>query len=171
MSKFNHDCLFLIFEKIKDEVKTLHSCLLVNRLWCEAVVPILWRNPWKYCQNSVNYNSLYSTIISLLPSESKELLINNNIDLFPNKFPKPLINYARFIKSLNTYEIHYMIRWLILIDPRLKDYKLFLEQETWKMIMSQSQRLNHLSLNSGDDINKFYDFTGSKDSLSKLVTL
>ena len=42
------DCLNEIFENLEDDKVTLHSCLLVNRLWCEVSVRILWRNIWNY---------------------------------------------------------------------------------------------------------------------------
>ena len=41
------DCLYEIFEYLEDDKVTLHSCLLVNRLWCEIAVRILWRNIWR----------------------------------------------------------------------------------------------------------------------------
>uniref|UniRef100_U9SJ23 Uncharacterized protein n=1 Tax=Rhizophagus irregularis (strain DAOM 181602 / DAOM 197198 / MUCL 43194) TaxID=747089 RepID=U9SJ23_RHIID len=43
MSKLNKDILFLIFEELKDDSKSLFSCLMTNRLWCEIVIPILWK--------------------------------------------------------------------------------------------------------------------------------
>ncbi|PKC03832.1 hypothetical protein RhiirA5_423153 [Rhizophagus irregularis] len=55
MSKFNKDILFLIFEKLQNNSKNskfLFSCLMVNRIWCETMIPILWKNPWCY---SINY--------------------------------------------------------------------------------------------------------------------
>ncbi|CAG8694481.1 14391_t:CDS:1, partial [Rhizophagus irregularis] len=45
MAKLNKDILFLIFEELQVDSKTLFSCLMVNKIWCETVTPILWRNP------------------------------------------------------------------------------------------------------------------------------
>jgi hypothetical protein len=44
MSKLNRDVLYLIFEELKNDKKTFHSCLLVNRTWCEMIIPILWKD-------------------------------------------------------------------------------------------------------------------------------
>ena len=44
----NRDVLYLIFEELQDDKQTLHSCIFVNKLWCEIIVPILWKDPWKY---------------------------------------------------------------------------------------------------------------------------
>ena len=38
------DCLNEIFEYLENDKITLHSCLLVNRLYCEIAGKILWRN-------------------------------------------------------------------------------------------------------------------------------
>jgi len=57
MSKLNKDVLYIIFEELYFDInhksltktkKSLHSCLLINKLWCEIAVLILWRNPWKF---------------------------------------------------------------------------------------------------------------------------
>src|SRR5438046_1302425 len=47
MSKLYGDVLYLILQELQDDKITLHSCLLVNKTWCEMVIPILWKNPWK----------------------------------------------------------------------------------------------------------------------------
>src|SRR5436190_1865913 len=57
MSKLNKDILFLIFEELQDDSKSLFSCLMVNRLWCETVIPVLWRNHWNY--NISYYNNKF----------------------------------------------------------------------------------------------------------------
>jgi len=61
------DCLNEIFEYLKDKMD-LRSCLLVNRLWCEVSVRILWTT----IQN-------YNTLIACLPNESKQVLHKNEI--------------------------------------------------------------------------------------------
>ena len=45
------DCLNDIFEYLEKDKFSLHSCLLVNRLWCEVAVRILWNNPWNFKYN------------------------------------------------------------------------------------------------------------------------
>src|SRR5947207_265809 len=69
MSQLPADCLNEIFEYLEEDVVTLRSCLLVNRLWCEVSVGFLWRN-------IRNYN----TLIACLPNESKEILYKGGIN-------------------------------------------------------------------------------------------
>ena len=80
------DCLNEIFEYLEEDKTALHSCLLVNRLWCEMAVRILWRNVWNCKYDDDGGCGIYltrvslaiiSTLITCLPNESKELLYNN----------------------------------------------------------------------------------------------
>ena len=48
MSQLPTDCLNEIFEYLEDDKVTLHSCLLVSRLWCKIIVKILWKFVWNY---------------------------------------------------------------------------------------------------------------------------
>src|ERR1044071_1109374 len=83
------DCLNEIFEYLENDKVTLRSCLLVNHLWCEVSVGILWRS---IC----NYN----TLISCLPNESKEILYKNKIITSITASKPPLFNYVAFIRNL-----------------------------------------------------------------------
>ena len=40
MSKLNKDVLFLIFKELQDDKNSIHSCLLVNKTWCEIIIPM-----------------------------------------------------------------------------------------------------------------------------------
>src|SRR5688572_16610349 len=83
MSKLNKDILFLLFEELQSDSKSLFSCLLVNRLWCETVIPILWRNPWNpwnpWYYGYKKKRSLYHVITFSLSNDIKEFLTNQGI--------------------------------------------------------------------------------------------
>src|SRR5687767_15029724 len=91
------DCLIDIFECLED--LDLRSCLLVNRLWCESSVQILWKN----IQN-------YNTLIACLPNISKEILNQNEIIISTPTSKPPLFNYVTFIKTLSIREIYKKVR-------------------------------------------------------------
>src|SRR3954451_16549684 len=105
------DCLNEIFENLEDDKTTLHSCLLVNRLWCRVSVRILWRNIWSfkyYVPNSRRLkvaSAILSTLIACLPDESKEFLHNNGIFISTPTLSPLLFNYASFCKVLSINEI------------------------------------------------------------------
>src|SRR5438270_11914483 len=93
MPKLLADCLYEIFEYLEDDKATLRSCLLVNRLWCEVSVRILWRS-------IRNYN----TLIACLPNESKEILSKNGIVI--SALTAPTFNYPSFCKVLSVLEVN-----------------------------------------------------------------
>jgi hypothetical protein len=80
-SQLHADCLNEVFEYLEDDKITLLSCLLVNHLWCEIAVRILWRNIWN-CRNNVSFcypyqkhgpSAVVKTLVGCLPDESKDL--------------------------------------------------------------------------------------------------
>src|SRR5437763_16016309 len=112
MSKLPADCLNEIFEYLDEDKISLRSCLLVNHLWCEISVRILWRS----IRN-------YSTLISCLPNESKEILYKNGITT-SILTPKPqMFNYASFCKNLSIDIVGYRIGKLLgtILDQNLID--------------------------------------------------
>src|SRR6266540_1333231 len=120
------DCLNELFELLREEEVTLRSCLLVNRLWCEVSVRILWTR----IQN-------YNTLIACLPNESKEILYKNQIIISTPTSKPPLFNYVEFIKSLSINEIvenHLQP----MTSQKLDDNKMMvIIRELFKMFMNQ----------------------------------
>jgi hypothetical protein len=108
MTKLNRDVLYLIFEELQDDKKTLYSCLLVNKIYCEIIIPILWKNPW-YRLKPINEKTLLNVIISHLSDESKSKLINQGINFLSTLHQRPLFDYISFCKHLNLNEIFRII--------------------------------------------------------------
>src|SRR5437868_5203813 len=115
MSQLFEDCFNEIFEYLEEDKVTLRSCLLVNRLWCEVSVRILWKS-------IRNYN----TLIACIPNESKEILYQNGIITSVSAASNPpTFDYASFCKDLSLVklilklndflEINNLIRHKILI--------------------------------------------------------
>src|SRR6185437_17108313 len=101
MSKLNKDTLFLIFEELQDDSKSLFSCLMVNRLWCVTVIPILWRNPWQYGINYSNKSYLFAMIAFYLPNDIKEFLTGQGCQLPLISYQSLLFDYLSFCRSIN----------------------------------------------------------------------
>src|SRR3954447_3017209 len=95
MSQLPADCLNEIFEYLEEDKATLRSCLLVNRLWCEVSVRILWRS-------IRNYN----TLISCLPNDSTEIFSKNGIIISTLTSRPPMFNYASFCKVLSISQVN-----------------------------------------------------------------
>src|ERR1051325_2844915 len=84
------DCLGEIFGYLERDKITLHSCLLVSRLWCEISVRILWRDVWNFKHTKHASTQIISTLIACLPGESRDLLCKNGI-FIATPTPKPLL--------------------------------------------------------------------------------
>src|ERR1043165_1297995 len=131
MVKLNMDCLVLIF-KLMDK-NSLHSCLLVNKEWCNIVVPILWKSHSWYESNSESEKKLFNLILSCLPSPSKQLLSDNDIKLPSTILLKdPLFNYISFCQFPQAEIINGIIEMVLEERFNPKNPKQFLlEQEIY----------------------------------------
>src|SRR6266536_4299963 len=100
-----------IIQYFHHDYKTLHSCILVNRLWCGLAIPLLWEDPFsiKFPKNH-HFIEIY---LCHLNDDDKTKLNEYGIDnnLFPSN---TLFNYPSFIKRLNTCKIgNYIEKWAI----------------------------------------------------------
>ena len=174
MSLLYYDCLNKILEYLEDYKVTLFSCLLVNRLWCEVAVRILWRNGLRYNATT------YITLIACLPNESKEILCNNRIIIpIPTSKP-PMFNYAAFCKKLSLCRvdsrIDYLLRDKIFISLyNLNDNICIVKQEIFKMFMKQISSLKYLDISiiyPAEGIENIYTiYPGAKNFFENLSEL
>jgi hypothetical protein len=129
MSKLNLDVIFLIIKNLSDDTKSLLSCLLVNRIWCEVTVPFLWKSPFynmatnkliakSWCGTPRNNNyianlyakkKLLNVILLHLSEESREHLKNQKVNFFVKTHQQPLFDYISFWKRLNLSHFENMI--------------------------------------------------------------
>src|SRR6266496_1240295 len=103
---FSGDLPELIYEIINyfhNDFSTLHSCILVNRLWCRLAIPLLWEDPFSI-PTTKNYNFIEIYLQNLNDDDFKTKLneYQSNNDLLPSN---TLFNYPKFIKYLNTYNV------------------------------------------------------------------
>ncbi|GET62460.1 uncharacterized protein OCT59_019166 [Rhizophagus irregularis] len=103
-SKIFSDLPELTYEVIKyfkNDFSTLHSCILVNRLWCRLAIPLLWENPFSIPTGNYNFIGIYlHNLNGDLKAQLNEYKIDGN--LFPSN---TLFNYPIFLKYLYTWKI------------------------------------------------------------------
>ncbi|RGB27947.1 hypothetical protein C1646_768460 [Rhizophagus diaphanus] len=98
------DCLYEIFTLLKDDTKSLHSCILVNRLWCETAMPYLWSKPFR--QSTPPPASLINNFIACLSDDERAELIQAGIRI-PNVFKRPpTFNYASFLPHVSLESLY-----------------------------------------------------------------
>jgi hypothetical protein len=157
MEKLNIDCLILIFDELRADNKSLYSCLLVNKEWCHLVVPILWGKYHNYKKLKEKY---YNIILSYLPTTSKKLLSDNDIKLPLTILSKsPMFNYASLYKSLRAYNINKIINFIFKVE-NLKEFNYLskrnlLEQEVYKLIISQCKNIKELMWETSQPLPSF----------------
>src|SRR6266542_543601 len=102
----NRDILYLTLKELQNDKKALFSCLTVNKTWCEIIIPILWRDPWKYLKEK---KLLLNVIISHLSDESRNNLKSQGVNFPIYPYQRPLFNYISFCKHLNLNILNEMI--------------------------------------------------------------
>jgi hypothetical protein len=100
---FSGDLPELTYDIIKyfqNDFSTLHSFILVNRLWCRLAIPLLWENPFSIPTKNYNFIKIYlHSLNGDLRTKLNEYKINYNS--LPSN---TLFNYTKFLKYLNTWE-------------------------------------------------------------------
>src|SRR4051794_32680049 len=103
------DCLFDIFEYLRNDFRSLNSCVRVNRIWNTCVTPILWCNPWviegantreKKENGQKRQIKLIDIYISALPRQSKSFLQQSKL-ILPTLSQPLIYNYVSFMRTLN----------------------------------------------------------------------
>src|SRR6266542_1677073 len=164
MSKLDKDILFLLFEELQDDSKSLFSCLLVNRLWCETVIPILWKDPWCY-EDVINYQekrSLYYIITFSLSDDIKEFLKSQGIQI---SHQSPLFDYLSFCKSINVN----VIKNIISIGSSSTYNQFLLQQEIYSLFMRKFPEIKYSDMRTIE--HQIFYFSEAKTSLESLVEL
>jgi hypothetical protein len=162
MSKLIGDVLYLVFEDLQDDRKTLYSCLLVNKTWSENVIPILWRNPWKCLTNESKYFSFFRIIISHLSDEMK-----NNLKVVNLPTQKLLFNYISFCKHLDLSAI------TKIIDSNRSKYEInipTIKSEIFNLFINENTKFTHLYLPQYFD-HQIHLIPGAKHCFSEIVFL
>ncbi|PKC66875.1 hypothetical protein RhiirA1_511084 [Rhizophagus irregularis] len=146
MEKLSIEGLTYIFNELRTDNKSLYSCLLINKEWCRLVVPILWeRYPYSNCEES--QKKYCNTILSCLPTSSKQLLIDNYISLPSTILSEPLtFNYVSFCKFLSDDIIDKIVNFVFegqaLNVNFSKNY--LLSQEIYKLFIRQCEGIKRL---------------------------
>jgi hypothetical protein len=142
MSELNKDILYLIFEELQDDSKSLFSCLMVNRLWCETMIPILWSNPWCYDIDYSNKDYLFIIIVSYLSNDIKEFLTRQGIQLPSVSCKFLLFDYLSFCRSINVNTMSAITS----IGSPLAYNQFLLQQEFYGLFMKKFSELKYLDM-------------------------
>uniref|UniRef100_U9U7V5 F-box domain-containing protein n=1 Tax=Rhizophagus irregularis (strain DAOM 181602 / DAOM 197198 / MUCL 43194) TaxID=747089 RepID=U9U7V5_RHIID len=139
---------------------------MVNRLWCETVVPILWRNPWNY--NEINYcnkSYLFVIIACYLFDEIKEFITNQSIQL-PLAFHQSfLFDYLSFCRSIKVFTINNIIS----IGSSLANNQFYMQQNFYYFFMKKCSELKYFDMRLIK--HQIFDFPEAKARFESLCEL
>jgi hypothetical protein len=99
-----------VIQYFRYDYKTLHSCILVNRLWCRLTVPLLWEDPF-----SIKFPKNYRFIEIYLNNLNEDYKAKLNEYVIHNLFPSnyTLFNYPSFIQHFDTDKVRNSIeKWI-----------------------------------------------------------
>ncbi|CAG8644640.1 10978_t:CDS:2 [Gigaspora margarita] len=94
---FPTECLLKVFHYLENDIVSLHSCLLVNRLWCKVAVHFLWAEPFAHDPISI---SIVTVLLSCLEN-SKKLKLETILQRVPEIQSKPIFQYDKLIKQIS----------------------------------------------------------------------
>ncbi|PKY24184.1 hypothetical protein RhiirB3_438649 [Rhizophagus irregularis] len=151
-----------IIQYFRNDLSTLYSCILVNRLWCRLAIPLLWENPF-----SSKYHENYRYIeVYLYSLNDKRQLNEYGINLPSN----PLFNYPSFIQHLDTNSINEcIIRWLRIkiksYDIYYTDKLYFIPKSLIKLFSEKEAKLRTLNFTYQHDYDNYTDIIISELAL------
>ncbi|GBC31830.1 uncharacterized protein OCT59_012973 [Rhizophagus irregularis] len=166
MFKLSKDILFLIFKELQDDSKSLFSCLMVNRLWCETAVPVLWRDPWSY--NGIIYGNksyLFIIITSYFSYNIKKFITEERIQLSSILVKPTLFDYLSFCRSISVN----IINSIISVGSTLAYNQFIIQQEFYYFFMKKCPELKHLDMKSIK--HQIFYFPEAKTCLESLCEL
>ncbi|CAJ0888285.1 17574_t:CDS:2 [Entrophospora sp. SA101] len=188
--KLTGDCLRIVLKELEEDKDTLYSCLLVNKLWCELTVEVLWSQPFRITRSSpssklieIYMRFLSAEQIQKIKQETGTLLINeeeynDDYDYFGATVFLPMFDYPIFLKNLSYLDLYISVsKWFNLYDKWCEVYRervAILSRVLLEMFMLKSNSLVKLSIETGDmfmvknnHLNVF-GLPGSDECLAKL---
>ncbi|CAG8654966.1 2853_t:CDS:2, partial [Paraglomus occultum] len=103
------DILYYIFSMmVEKNLKTLNTCILVNKSWCEHALPIFWREPFRGGEPICV--SVVDNYIGCLSDEEREVLEECGIRLRTYKGRSSCINYAQYLRYLSMADLYTVVR-------------------------------------------------------------
>src|SRR5947209_6160363 len=91
------ECLDEILENIHtDDIRSLFSCLLVNRHWCRLVIPFLYKSPLPNLTTKTSQTYFINTLVKCMSQGERRSLYRSQIPVAFSK-SRPLFTYPIFM--------------------------------------------------------------------------
>ncbi|GBC03965.1 hypothetical protein RclHR1_05420009 [Rhizophagus clarus] len=172
MLELNKDVIFLILEELKDDQKSLYSCLLINKTWCETTVPILWKISGLHYPNDSNTKiKLLNVILLHLSEESRNTLKVQGIEfLITKKYQRPTFNYISYWRYLNLYLLEEMLNVFVSLKTIERSQLSIVREEILKLFINKNTKFIDLYIPQRFDY-QIYLISGAEHCFSELDSL
>ena len=109
-----YEILQEIFKHFINDIIFLHSCLLVNKDWCNNAVIILWKRPFHLLIKSHKIISTYLSCFAYLDREERLQLEIPDYSIFGLPLNPPTYNYTSLLRNLSYLPFIFSIQeWCI----------------------------------------------------------
>ncbi|CAG8502091.1 8505_t:CDS:1 [Funneliformis caledonium] len=153
-SKLPTECLLEILKTLNSH-HNLYQCILVNRAWCNAAIPLIWSDPWKHVYEYYDEEEedeedlselLLSTFISCLSEEDRNVLVDSGVILMDWMKKGTCFDYPAFLRHLNFNDISYGVKRFISRNVGKYDLNLtnFLIERIGSLSVKKVKRLDFL---------------------------
>ncbi|CAG8497722.1 18970_t:CDS:1 [Racocetra persica] len=170
-----HLCLENIFLNLEQDSKTLHSCVLVNKQWSISSVPILWRDPFRLCQNLRKPEKLVpllNTYLSFIPSYTQERLEITSKKIIGRP---TIFNYPVYLRSISVVLIHGSVEYWTDSIFGADSFPLQKITPICKVLceyfLCNSSRIDYLDLEYAANWFNIFDLDGATTSLSSIQSV
>lgn len=103
-----------ILQYLRNDLRSLYSCIFVNRLFCRISIPLLWEDPFSIPLSNKTFIHFLDIYFLYLSDVNKNTLKNHGFNIIDSLSLKPhLFNYPSFLKTVNSSLIdsHLMV-WM-----------------------------------------------------------
>ncbi|PKC65317.1 hypothetical protein RhiirA1_461227 [Rhizophagus irregularis] len=146
-----------VIQYFRYDYKTLHSCILVCRLWCRLTIPLLWEDPFSM-KLPKNYHFIEIYLHNL--NDYDKLKLNEygiSNELFPSN---TLFDYPRFIQHLNTFKISSSVEsWVVTVhtstnlsDSQISNFTKFIYKSLFLIFIENEVNLHSFKIMMLNDI-------------------
>jgi hypothetical protein len=175
-----NDCIYYILKYLKDCQSTLFNCLLVNRFWCRAAIPLLYANPLVESNNKVIFTFILcfsKEEILQLKNQLSLIGIKNINDSIDDEY-KPLFEYPKYLKIYDYYIVNLMtFKWIRNLSINV--YRQYPDEKSiyeicpiyHRSILNHSINIENLQFSIDLFIKTKIDFNIPVTNLTKLSTL
>jgi hypothetical protein len=124
-----------IIQYFQSDFSTLHSYILVNRLWCRLTIPFLWENPFSIISRGDRRYSISIEYYKIQFIETYLVYLKDNDKIKLNEYginhlspSNTLFNYPSFIRHLDTHLFSNCIKnWVAAVKNNKQHLLIFIK--------------------------------------------